>query len=158
MHKRSSLGESTEPAASPVAPGRGLPVPPAGGDEGGTGEAPGTGPVPAPRRRPRILVAPVAETGLGPPRPRSAARCRWGFVLSPPPPLGRIWGANTTGRCAKPLFCCHRFLTRSENPGAPKEEGGGVGGAPFPATSELGGVKTRGGKGGRWGRENFVLI
>lgn len=67
MHKRSSLGESTEPATSPAEPSRQLPVPGAGRAEGGTGAAPGTGPVPAPRRGgTRTLMAPMAGASLGP--------------------------------------------------------------------------------------------
>lgn len=73
MHKRSSLGDSTEPVASPVAPGwggGGLPVTAA---EGGGHRAPGTGPVPVPRRGTPTLIAPVAGASLGPPRPDSVS-------------------------------------------------------------------------------------
>lgn len=82
MHKRSSLGESTEPATSRAEPGRELPVPGAGRAEGGTAAAPGTGPVPAPRRGgTRTLMAPMAGASLGPLGSSGSA----GVYTHPPP-------------------------------------------------------------------------
>lgn len=117
IHKWSSLGKSTEPAASPAAPNREAARTGAGRGWGVTGAEHGNDPVTAPWRGTCTPISPVAE-----PAP---LRSSVSAGVCPPHLQGRIWGANPSGLCAEPPLQSLIFVTGSENPGVLGERGAG---------------------------------